>query len=138
MWLDGFPVCLHHAFTTMAFLQVRKQNMHAYSMPLHDRLQLEWDEGVTSELASRQMLGGYSGGFARQGASKCTEAVEQMLDLLEAVQCPSDSTWQTYRIRKGSSTEEKRTSSSFNLVFDCVSTPNSPPASRSAPDRQEM
>lgn len=108
-------------------------------MPLQYRLPLEWDEGVTSELASRQMLGGYSGGFARQGASKCNEAVEQMLDLLESVECPSDNIWQTYRIRQGDAREEQRRSSSFNLVIDCVPIPDKDnPSGVTTPGHQEI
>lgn len=121
----------------MLLLQARSKNKYAYSMPLHDRLQLEWDEDVTSELASRQMLGGYSGGFARQGASKCTEAVEQMLDLLENVECPGESPLQTYRIRKGPAAEQRRSSSSFNLEMECMPVPNTS-GMQSAAGRQEM
>ena len=126
-WYSAYtvPVSSLGSMMVMLLLQDRLRNKFAYSMPLHERLQLEWDADVTSELASRQMLGGYSGGFARQGASKCTEAVEQMIDLLETVECPSDSTWQKYRIRRGRDETELRSDSFPNLEIECVPVPNS-------------
>ena len=143
--LSSFVVCeagtvlvrVLHGIMAVSLLQDRQKNSFAFSMPLHDRLQLEWDAEVTAELASRQMLGGYSGGFARQGASKCTEAVEQMIDLLETVECPSDSTWQKYRIRKGHDPEERRSSGAFNLEIECVAASDSS-ESKGATGHEEM
>jgi hypothetical protein len=105
-----------------ACVQMRENRKYAYSLPLYERLPLVWDESVTAELAAREMLGGYSGGYARQGASKCVEVVEQLLDLLEDAPCEQDSLEQQFRLRKGDS---HAPSGSLDVEVVCEPAPRS-------------
>lgn len=65
----------------------REERRYRFSAPLHERLPIAWDRAVLTHLAQHGMVGGYSSGFARQGASKCGEVLEQVFDLFAEVPC---------------------------------------------------
>lgn len=65
----------------------REERRFRFTLPLHERLPITWDDSVLSHLAQHGMVGGYSSGFARQGASKCGEVLEQVFDLFGEVPC---------------------------------------------------
>lgn len=66
----------------------RRKRQFQLSLPQHERLLLRWDQRVLTALAQSPLTGGYSGAFARHGAAKCLEVLEQALDDLEGVECP--------------------------------------------------
>lgn len=70
--------------------QQRRRRHYQLALPRHERLLLQWDGAVLAALARDPRAGGYSGAFARHGAAKCLEVLEQALDELEAVQCGDD------------------------------------------------
>lgn len=65
----------------------RRKRAFQLSLPRHERLLLSWDKLVTKHLSESELLGGYVSGYAKQGASKCNEAVGQLLSSLSTVDC---------------------------------------------------
>lgn len=80
---------IERVFQQLLFLEnrIREERRYRFSLPLHERLPIVWDRAVLTHLAQHGMVGGYSSGFARQGASKCGEVLEQVLDLFAEVPC---------------------------------------------------
>jgi hypothetical protein len=68
--------------------RLRRRRQYQLALPQHERLPLRWDHQVLAALAQNKLGGGYSAGFARQGAAKCLEVLEQLLDDLALVECP--------------------------------------------------
>ena len=81
---------------------VRARKRYQLALPQHERLPLRWDVKVTRALALNKQNGGYSGGFANQGAAKCVEVFEQLLDDLISMECPDNR--YAYRLRGTGST----------------------------------
>ena len=70
--------------------RMRHRRRYQPALPQYERLLLVWDVKVLAALARDELGGGFSGGFARQGAAKCREVLEQTLDVLADVQCPGE------------------------------------------------
>jgi hypothetical protein len=67
-----------------------KIRQYQLALPRHERLRLLWDSSVVEALAESKMGGGYAAGYAKHGASKCLEVLEQLLDTLSETECPHD------------------------------------------------
>lgn len=108
---------IEQVFQQLLHLENRQREERRFRfLPLHERLPIAWDAAVLQHLAQHGMVGGYSSGFARQGASKCGEVLEQVFDLFADVPC--DSADSRFRLRRPRSRSRSRVQPDIDIVCE--------------------
>lgn len=109
---------IEHVFAQLLALEnrQREERRYRFGAPLHERLPIAWDHNVLTHLAQHGMVGGYSSGFARQGASKCGEVLEQVFDLFADVPCETPDG--RFRLRRPPSRATSRVHPDIDIVCE--------------------